>query len=219
IVILGAPNAGKSSLLNALARRDAAIVSERAGTTRDVIEVHLDIAGYPAILADTAGIRQSTDAIEEEGVRRALARAGEADIKLVLFDGADWPRRDPASLTLLDDRAITVIAKSDLLSSPVGGGIALSARTGRGIGDLLKALENRIISSFSGESAPLITRARHRALLTEALHALGRSVKELPLELKCEELRQAACAVGKITGQIRVDDVLDIVFKEFCIGK
>jgi tRNA modification GTPase len=222
IVILGAPNAGKSSLLNTIAKKDAAIVSARAGTTRDAIEIHLDICGYPAILVDTAGLRETVDEIEGEGVRRALARAADADIKLVLFDGEKWPSLDKASPKLLDDSAIAVVNKSDLLGKREAAPIEahfISTKTGEGVEALLSMLEQKIIRFFSGASAPFITRNRHRALLSEASAWLEKSLVPAPLELTCEDLRQAALAVGKITGKIQVDDVLDIIFKQFCIGK
>jgi len=244
VVILGAPNAGKSSLLNLVARREVAIVSHKAGTTRDAIEIHLDIHGFPVIMVDTAGLRDSDEDIEVEGIRRALARAQSADIKLVLFDGAGWPHRDSASLALCDAQTLTIVTKSDLIASnPAGHETAapdshpdgqypaqslcasqdnilfISVKTGEGMDRLLAALEERVIGFFSGESAPLITRARHRALLLDALKYLNKSLAPLPLELKCEELRQATQAVGKITGKIQVDDVLDVIFRSFCIGK
>ena len=226
IVILGAPNAGKSSLINCLSKRDVAIVSPTAGTTRDMIEVHLNICGYPAVLVDTAGIRQGHDAIEEEGVRRALKRAEEADIKLVLFDGSAAP--DEASLALLDEDALSVITKMDVIL-PNGviripqqvrdDSLYISTQTGEGLENLLSALEQKVVSFFSHQEAPMITRERHRHLLHEALSHLKTSLNPLPLELKCEELRLAAVSVGKITGKISVDDVLDVVFRQFCIGK
>jgi tRNA modification GTPase len=224
VVILGAPNAGKSSLLNTLARKEAAIVSHQAGTTRDVIEVHMTIAGFPVILTDTAGIRESADDIEEEGVRRALSRAEAADLKLVLFDGgAAMP--DSRSQALIDQATITIISKSDILNNSVikllskYNPIQLSIKTGEGIEQLLGIIEERIVSIFSSQAAPLITRHRHRALLTEAMEHLDRLDLAAPLEIACEELRLAAQAVGKITGKIAVDDVLDVIFKSFCIGK
>lgn len=221
VVILGAPNAGKSSLLNAIARRDAAIVSARAGTTRDVIEIHMDMAGFPVILVDTAGLRETSDDIEEEGVRRALARAGEADIKLVLADGTQWPEMDAASKALLDNQSMLIFTKADMLEKGMepADGLSISTQTGQGMDNLLAELEKRIIRFFSGETAPFITRARHRALLSESLKHLQNCHKKAELELKCEELRLAANAVGKITGKIQVDDVLDVIFRQFCIGK
>jgi tRNA modification GTPase len=234
IAILGAPNVGKSSLLNVIAKRDVAIVSSRAGTTRDVIEVHLDIAGYPVVLVDTAGIRESRDEIEAEGIRRALERAANADIKLVMFDGGQWPSAESGSTSLVDEASFVVVNKCDLLkdkgreSNPFSGPLAnplnkkplfISTSTGEGVDTLLAAIRQRIVERFSFSGGSFITRARHRALLTEASQYLEKSKQDLPLELKCEELRQAAQAVGKITGKIQVDDVLDVIFKSFCIGK
>ena len=218
IVILGAPNAGKSSLLNALVKRDAAIVSQQAGTTRDVIEVHLDIAGYPVVLMDTAGLRETADSIEEEGVRRALSRAGQADIKLILFDGTEAP--DAQTRALIDDNSIVVATKSDL-SSVIRhpSSIPLSIKTQQGIDQLLAAIETRIAGIFSGGEGAVITRNRHRALLSEAHAMLSAALCPKPIELTCEELRLAAHAIAKITGKIEVDDVLDVIFKQFCIGK
>ncbi len=226
IAILGAPNAGKSSLLNRIAKKDAAIVSHHAGTTRDIIEVHLDIAGYAVVLIDTAGIRESNDDIEREGIRRALQRAEQADIKLVVFDGGQWPSLDQASLDLVQDRAIIAINKCDLMKATsriaderLKDAHFISSETGEGVDTLLTQLENHIVHYFSSGQSCTITRERHRLLLTEGLKSLGRAKSPLPLELKCEELRLAAQAIGKITGKIQVDDVLDVIFKSFCIGK
>lgn len=221
VVILGAPNVGKSSLLNAIARRDVAIVSYKAGTTRDTIETHLDIAGYPVVLVDTAGLRESGDEIEAEGIRRALARAGDSDLKLVLFDGAQWPKKDAASAALVDGQSLEVVSKCDLLddSRREANRIYISTRTGEGIDQLLQVIEQRIIMLFASQPSPFITQSRHRALLCEAAQFINKSLKNESLELRCEELRQAAQAIGKITGKIQVDDVLDVIFKRFCIGK
>ncbi len=223
VVILGTPNVGKSSLLNALSRKDAAIVSHKAGTTRDVIEVHMEIAGFPVILTDTAGIRESSDDIEEEGVRRALARAETADIKLVMFDGG-VAEPDPQTLQLIDKDSIAIISKSDIQISEnlifkikSFNPLLISTKTGYGISGLLEEIEKRV-SAYSG-GASFITRNRHRAALSEALEHLDSLKLDSPLEISCEELRRAAVAVGKITGKIAVDDVLDVVFKSFCIGK
>lgn len=230
IVILGAPNAGKSSLLNMLAGRDAAIVSHRAGTTRDVIEINMEIAGFPVTLMDTAGLRETMDDIEKEGVGRALKKALAADLKLVLFDST--AALDKASASQIDDNSLIIMNKSDLerrqsihtdpcLQAYLQGRdiLTLSTKTGEGIGELLSLLKRLISEKFSGAGAPLITRNRHRALLSEALTHLERLHLQGPLEIACEELRLAAQAVGKITGKIAVDDVLDVVFRQFCIGK
>lgn len=217
IVIIGAPNAGKSSLLNRLARRDAAIVSQHAGTTRDVIEVHMDIAGYPVVLMDTAGLRQSADEVEEEGISRARVRAGQADIKLALFDGSKLPEMDAHTKELLDENTIVIFTKSDLGAN--GSGFAVSAKTGQGIEELLVLIEEKVSDSFGRGASSLITRARHRNLLTEAELLLSAAMEDKEIELSCEELRRAALAIGKITGKIQVDDVLDVIFSQFCIGK
>lgn len=219
IIILGAPNAGKSSLINHLSGRDVAIVSATAGTTRDMIEVHLNIAGYSAILVDTAGIRDTCDEIEGEGVKRALARAENADIKLVLLDGGAG---DADSEKLIDDNTIVIATKSDLSSSPTSHhqkSISISTHTGQGIPELLAAIETKVISFFMSNESVMITRPRHRMALTKAHSHLNASLTPLPLELQCEELRLAAGAIGQITGKIAVDDVLDVVFSQFCIGK
>lgn len=226
IVILGAPNAGKSSLLNALARREAAIVSHTAGTTRDLIEVHLDIAGFACVLVDTAGLRDSTDPVEQEGIRRARARAASADIKLLLFDGARLPALDTQTQALADANALVIISKADALSAPSPVSVAgltplpVSVQRGEGLDALLATLEARLRASLDmAGAAPLITRERHREALTQALGHLQRFLQGLPIELACEELRLAAQQLGKITGKISVDELLDAIFREFCIGK
>jgi tRNA modification GTPase len=222
IAILGAPNAGKSSLLNALARRDAAIVSTRAGTTRDVVEVHLDLSGYPVILADTAGLRDTADAIEEEGIRRALQRAEQADLKLVLFDASS--NMDAKSLSLIDEKTIPVLSKIDLdLTKAREGFINVSAQTGDGIPQLLHAITERLQGWMEQSAAPPLTRQRHREALQHAAEALHRAeigvLARAPHELTAEELRVAAMAIGRITGRVDVEDILDKIFREFCIGK
>ena len=224
IAILGAPNAGKSSLLNALAGREAAIVSARAGTTRDVIEVHLDIAGYPVILADTAGLRAAGDEIEAEGVRRALARAAAADLKLALFDAVLWPQADAGTLAQIDNKTLILLSKSDLsnLSAAEVAGrraIAVSAKTGAGIPELLAQLETMVIERFAPGELPALTRRRHREALEECRAAIGRAGAAASLELKAEDLRLAARALGRITGRVDVEDILDRIFRDFCIGK
>ena len=225
IAIVGAPNVGKSSLLNRLAGRDAAIVSTRAGTTRDVVEVRLDLGGWPLTLADTAGLRESQDEIESEGVRRALARAASADLSLVVFDGAHWPEGDAQSLALLGDDALPVLNKTDLLPAPVpaeiGGRPALgvSCLTGGGIEALLETLADEIARRYPTGGAPALTRARHRQAVVECRDALARAIASPADERLAEELRLAAHALGRITGRVDVEAVLDLVFRDFCIGK
>ena len=225
IAIVGAPNAGKSSLLNRLAGRDAAIVSTRAGTTRDVVEVRLDLGGWPLTLADTAGLRESRDEIESEGVRRALARAASADLSLVVFDGALWPEADAQSLALLGDDALAVLNKTDLLSDAAPTAIAghavlgVSCLTGAGIDALLETLTEEIARRYPAGGAPALTRARHRQAVVECRDALARAIAGPADERLAEELRLAAHALGRITGRVDVEAMLDLVFRDFCIGK
>jgi tRNA modification GTPase len=223
-VILGAPNAGKSSLLNRLARRDAAIVSAEAGTTRDVIELQLDLGGYPVVLADTAGLRESGNAIETEGVRRALARAARADLKIVVLDGAVWPEIPAASRAMIDDAAILVLNKADLKNAgpflvEERAAIPVSTLTGAGLSELLSALQERCSQLLASGDQPALTRLRHREALQDCLQFLARGLDAEAAELKAEDLRLAGRALGRITGRFDVEDVLDLVFREFCIGK
>ncbi|MBL8709211.1 MAG: tRNA uridine-5-carboxymethylaminomethyl(34) synthesis GTPase MnmE [Rhodospirillaceae bacterium] len=225
VAILGAPNVGKSSLLNRLAGREAAIVSARAGTTRDIIEVKLDLAGYPVLVADTAGLRQSEDEIEQEGVRRALKRAEYADLRLIVFDGATWPDFDPDVAAQIDAEAIVVLNKAELAKGADRAEIAgrsllpVSALTGLGIEDLVAALTAKAAAALSPGAQPALTRMRHRAALERCLGALNRGLGAPVVELKAEDLRLAVQALGRITGRVEVDDVLDLIFREFCIGK
>ncbi|MFT3728569.1 MAG: tRNA uridine-5-carboxymethylaminomethyl(34) synthesis GTPase MnmE [Terricaulis sp.] len=222
IAIIGPPNAGKSSLLNALAQREAAIVSDIPGTTRDVVEVRLVLAGYPVWVADTAGLREAADAIEAEGVRRALARAEEADLRIGLTDG---PTGVTAGLTgVLRDGDIVVRSKSDLggLTGPTGGHtVAVSSKTGAGIAELEALLAGRVTDALGREEAPVLTRARHRRLVEEARDALERAIPMLSRgpELAAEDVRVTAHAIGRLTGRIDVEDLLDEIFSSFCIGK
>ncbi|MBM3630188.1 MAG: GTP-binding protein, partial [Alphaproteobacteria bacterium] len=267
IAIIGPPNAGKSSLLNLIAKRDAAIVSETAGTTRDVIEVHLDLGGYPVTLADTAGLRDSADPIEREGVRRARARASDADIRVLVVQAAespgvsdDWRRvaRDVWSTADVWDGAtdLVVVNKIDLLADngagidPAAQDIAadgtrratylgVSALSGHGVPDLLERLEGAVAAMLGdveivGEhtallarasaTPPPLTRARHREALTQCAQALDRAMAaaranpRMP-ELIAEDLRLAGRALARITGRMDVEDMLDVVFRDFCIGK
>lgn len=231
IAIVGAPNAGKSSLLNALARRDVAIVSPEAGTTRDLIEVHLDLGGYPAILVDTAGLREAGGAIETEGIARARARAASADLVLALFAADAVP--DAETLALVDERTIVVASKADLCLAPPphpnplpvgarGSGdraIPISAKTNTGIDTLLAEIGARVADLLADRGTPPPTRARHREALARCLAALD-AARTAPLpELSAEELRRAADALGRITGRIDIEEMLDAVFRDFCIGK
>jgi tRNA modification GTPase len=218
LTILGPPNAGKSSLINALARRDVAIVSDIAGTTRDVVEARLDLSGYLLQVADTAGVRPTADAIEAEGVRRALSHAA-GGMTLLLLDGslADPRAGLPPDLPEPD---LIVWNKSDL-----GGhhdGISISLKTGDGVSELVKLLQQKVQQKLeSKDGAPLLTRPRHRHALTEALGHLrhGLTAPQDHPELLAEDLRLAMRAIGRITGRVDVEELLDFVFRDFCIGK
>jgi tRNA modification GTPase len=285
VAIAGPPNAGKSTLLNRIAKREVAIVSPFAGTTRDVIEVHLDLGGYPVTLLDTAGVRETDDPVEQEGVRRARDRAAAADLVLWITEAggpvADFPRfggmsvqKKVPALPLADQSAASpgtagLKATAELVadkasscsrqtssSGPVSGPMAenppvwliqnkidllvpnsaltrsepnilnelefisISATGGVGIEELLRRLEDHAMNFFGGESG-LITRERHRSDLTLARAALARSMAEGSgrEEIVAEELRLAARALGRLTGKVDVEDVLDVIFRDFCIGK
>jgi tRNA modification GTPase len=217
VVLAGPPNAGKSTLLNALAQRDVAIVSPIAGTTRDVIEVRCDLAGLPVVIVDTAGLRESVDLIEQEGVSRARARAQDADLVLWLVppDGAgtDAP---------IARRVLKVGTKVDLNRNRHDCDLLVSAATGEGLPDLIDRLQKEAEEAMSQGDA-ILTRERHRKALERA-HACLVNGRELlvtagPLELAAEEVRLASRAVGEITGRVDVEDVLDRLFSSFCIGK
>jgi tRNA modification GTPase len=227
IAVIGAPNAGKSSLINALAQRDVAIVSEIAGTTRDIIDVHLDIGGYPVIISDTAGLRPEQvnetghDALESEGIRRALRKAQEADIRVIVYDGTQ-NTLDAASLALeAAENTIIVVNKADaglILRHPKNP-LVISARTQDGLEAFIQALLQKIKALYGQSEAPALTRKRHREALISCANALRRSI-EAPLpELTAEDVRLAIRDLGKITGRVDVEDLLDVIFRDFCIGK
>jgi tRNA modification GTPase len=221
VAILGAPNAGKSSLLNALAGREAAIVSARAGTTRDVVEVRLALGGIPVTLADTAGLREAADEIEQEGIRRARRRAEEADLVLAVFAADQEP--DAETLGWIRPGTLVVANKIDLAPPPAAIGgmvpIAVSARTGAGLDVLREALVQAATRLAGTGDAALLTRPRHRAALAEAAGWLQEAETATLPELAAEALRAALRALGRLTGRIGVEDILDIVFRDFCIGK
>jgi tRNA modification GTPase len=235
IALIGAPNAGKSSLLNHLAQRDAAIVTETPGTTRDVIEVALDLAGYRVILADTAGLRDAADAIEAEGVRRAEGQAERADLRLLVVDGAsdgdDWRvaavHAVAGDLCLINkaDRPAGQAASAAVLFAEAHGLAALptSLVAGDGLAALDSALTARVIDALAGAEFPAATRERHRWDLAEARDHLRRAAHMLEtsvdVELAAEDVRLAARCLARVGGRIDPEDVLDRVFARFCIGK
>ncbi len=258
IAILGAPNAGKSSLLNALAQRDAAIVSAEAGTTRDVIEVALDLGGYPVLLADTAGLRETKNLIEQAGISRAMQQAKSADIKLILIDVSAETSSD--ILNLADENSILLNNKIDLLKAdsvsayqqtPIRlredmhpdsnkdlgtppsldsaakphaqnssiPAFSISTKTGAGITEFLNALKERIEREVKNQqTTPPLTRQRHREAVESAASSLARALNS-DSELQAEDLRLALRALGRITGRVDVERILDKIFLEFCIGK
>jgi tRNA modification GTPase len=221
VAIVGPPNVGKSSLLNALARREAAIVSATAGTTRDIIELHLDLGGWPLVLADTAGIRDTTDEIEAEGVRRAKARAEAADLRLIVVDAREAAAQLGDLGALAASNAIVAANKVDLGGAALPAqAIPLSVKTGLGLADLAERLRREAEARLAGgEAAPIVTRVRHRAALEAAAAALRRARAAVAIELMAEDLRLAARALGRVAGRVDVEDLLDVIFREFCIGK
>ena len=210
--ITGPPNVGKSSLINALAERDVAIVSPLPGTTRDALEARVVLGGVPVTLVDTAGLRGTADPIEAEGVRRALARAGAADLVLVLVEAGSFA---PA----LADRSLLVATKCDLGGAGPQGALRISALTGEGLDELRDrlALAARTLTETTGP--PPLTRPRHRAALQVTADRLADAAAAPLPELRGEDLRLAMRALGRITGQVGVEDILDTLFRQFCIGK
>ncbi len=231
VVLMGAPNAGKSSLLNAIAGRDVAIVTEEAGTTRDVIEVHLDLGGYPVTLVDTAGLRQAEGIVEREGIRRAEAKGREADLILWAMEPGGVKLDDPEAGLPADLRSgvpvWSIQTKADLETPPerdssgTNEEITCSSKNAEGMSVLLTRLTRFAEETISLGEAPLATRERHRHYLKDCLAGLRTAVdaQYLPAELRAEDLRRAADALGRITGRIDVEDLLDVIFRDFCIGK
>lgn len=231
VVLMGAPNAGKSSLLNAIAGRDVAIVTEEAGTTRDAIEVHLDLGGYPVTLVDTAGLRETEGRVEQEGIRRAQARGEAADLILWAMEpGGLAPDHSVSGLSEDVRQSIPVWivrTKVDLETLPERDSsgttleIPVSCLDKNGLEALIDRLFGFVVEMISVGEAPLATRARHRHFLRDCRAALhhGFTRDDLPGELRAEDLRSAADALGRITGRIDVEDLLDVIFRDFCIGK
>ncbi|UUX47942.1 tRNA uridine-5-carboxymethylaminomethyl(34) synthesis GTPase MnmE [Nisaea acidiphila] len=225
MAIVGPPNAGKSSLLNWLSKRDAAIVSDVAGTTRDVIEVHLDIKGFPVLVADTAGLRESMDSVETEGIRRALAWAESADLVLDLREAGEEGPLDPGD----GPERILVATKIDRADHlEAGPRIGISVKTGEGTDRLLSRIGEAASRLMDVGEAPALTRARHREGLTDCLDHLRRAAalaefeegeEDVEYGLVAEDLRLAARSLGRVTGAVDIEEILDLVFAEFCIGK
>jgi tRNA modification GTPase len=229
VAIAGPPNVGKSTLINQLARREVAIVSPHAGTTRDIIEVQLDLDGYPLTLIDTAGIRDADDPVEQEGVRRARARAAEADLVLWLSDPEHdaqppgrgrlvWKVRNKIDLAQGVPAAMCAAVGS---RTETGAEFEISASRGDGLAELVNALITFAADYVGSQEGALITRERHRQLLAAVAASLRRSLVavEQGEELVAEELRAAAYSLGRLLGRVDVEDVLDAIFREFCVGK
>jgi tRNA modification GTPase len=240
VAIAGPPNVGKSTLMNQLARREVAIVSPHAGTTRDLIEVQLDLDGYPVTVIDTAGIRETDDPVEREGVRRARARAAEADLVLWLVDATHekhldegtapvWVVRNKIDLDAVESDAAGLRLDAAILRQPTGvskqgrtsADFAISASRGDGIAELISALVDFAKSYFGSGEGGLISRERQRKLLEQTVVSLQRStsVIEHGEELAAEDLRIAARSLGQLLGRVDVEDLLDVIFRDFCIGK
>lgn len=213
VVISGAPNAGKSTLLNALARREVAIVSPIAGTTRDVLEVPLNLGGFPVLLIDTAGLREdSDDPIEAEGIRRARERIDNADLRILLLDPT------MAVSGQMEDADLVVWSKADLAPPPPGT-LSVSAHEGQGLSELVATITAKLKSRTARRAGIGPTRERHRAALDQVVFHVKQSQSAKLPELLAEDLRLAARALGEITGRVHVEDLLDVIFRDFCIGK
>ena len=227
VSIIGEPNVGKSTLLNVLARRDVAIVTDEPGTTRDILEVPLDLGGFPVLVYDTAGLRAAAGKAEQEGVRRALARAGSSD--LVMWLSAPEDRQTPPE-PLNDSVPIWFVETKTDLENPQGvplspsgaefsAGFRISAKTGEGLAVLESALHDAAATAMSGDGAFTITRLRHKVLLEAVATDLDAALAAKEEEVVAELLRQASDSLGRLIGRIDVEDVLDQLFLEFCIGK
>jgi tRNA modification GTPase len=221
VAITGPPNVGKSTLMNTLARREVAIVSPHAGTTRDVIEVQLDLDGYPVTVIDTAGIRETDDPVEQEGVRRARARAGEADLVLWLTDAQHEKILHEGTVPLWVVHNKIDLDTACVPSPQAATEFRISAIRGDGIAELIGALVGFAQEYFGSGEGALISRERQRLLLQQTVDSLQRSMDVIGEgeELAAEELRAAAYALGRLLGRIDVEDLLDVIFREFCIGK
>lgn len=220
IALMGVPNVGKSSLMNALTQKDIAIVSCMAGTTRDVVEAHLDVAGFPVILADTAGLREQAGEIETEGIRRAVRKAEESDLILYVQDLAHYPTVEPLPASVQHIPTHIIWNKCDSYPDKKSDtGFLVSAKTGQGISELWQKITDDLKADFASTEKGVITRERYRTALKSCLDSLKTALTATELELKAEDLRLAARSLGRITGRIEADELLDVVFRDFCIGK
>jgi len=224
IAIIGEVNAGKSSLLNLLSKREAAIVSEEEGTTRDVIETYLNIDGYPVILADTAGIRESRNEIEKKGISLALSKSEEADLNLIVIDNSSKILNTKIQ-NLINENSIVVLNKSDIDNSKKHNfkeAVMVSVKENKNIDELVKKIKKILISKFTSSKNILITRERHRTKLNYCLNEIDNFLKKdqkKDIEMAAEDLRLATRHLGGIVGKVDVEEILGSIFKDFCIGK
>jgi len=222
LAIIGAPNVGKSSLINYLAKSEVAIVSEIAGTTRDIIQTHLSIAGIPVIISDTAGIRETENEIEKEGIKRALSKAKSSDLKILILDVNNL---EDFNADLIDENSLVIINKIDIKNISLNDKlkkyhpILISLKEKINLENFFDSLEKMVRKIASPGMTPLITRARYREALNETLENLSEFSMKKDIELAAEDLRLAIRSIGKITGQVSVENILDVIFAGFCIGK
>jgi tRNA modification GTPase len=224
IAIIGPVNAGKSSLLNLLSKREAAIVSEEEGTTRDVIETYLNIDGYPVILADTAGIREAKNEIEKKGISLALSKSKESDLNLIIIDGSS-NTLDKRIQNLIDENSIVVLNKSDIANKQKHSfkeAVLVSVKENKNIDELINKIKNHLSTKFTLSKNILVTRERHRVKLNHCLNEIDnflRKDQKKDIEMAAEDLRLATRHLGGIVGKVDVEEILGSIFKDFCIGK
>ena len=225
VSIIGEVNAGKSSLLNLLSKRDVAIVSDEKGTTRDIIEVYLNLDGYPVILADTAGIRESENNIEKKGIELAINRSKESDLNLIIIDNSS-KQVDKKILDLINQDSIVVLNKSDVSNDNSGeyknNGILISVKNNKNIDKLIDLIKNKLSKKIINTKNILVSRERHRNKLNLCLLELEKFLEKKQskeIELAAEDLRMATRHLGAIIGKVDVEEILGSIFKDFCIGK
>ena len=220
IAIIGAPNVGKSSIINKLSKKDVAITSEIAGTTRDVVEVWLDVSGYPVVIADTAGIHESDELIEKEGIKRALQRAEDADLVIAVGDATKYPVFDEKIEEVCQKakKVIRVFNKKDLIDKDIAD-LCVSAHTDENIDVLWNEISLVVENEMGKSDDPMLTRLRYKECLEDCLNNLKHFYMVDELELKTEDIRLASRALGKITGRVEIDEIFDIIFSSVCIGK
>ena len=225
VSIIGEVNAGKSSLLNLLSKREVAIVSEEKGTTRDIIETYLNIEGYPVILADTAGIREAKNEVEKKGVTLALKKSKEADLNIIMIDNAS-KKIDKKIMNIINQDCIVLLNKSDIKTNQShefeADTILVSVKDNKNIDIFIKKLKEKLSKKYTSNSNTLITRERHRVKLNDCLKEIDKFLikdQNADIELAAEDLRMATRHLGSIVGKVDVEEILGSIFKDFCIGK